>query len=510
VLPFTGVSTVDGENIALLLANDREIQAAFTVVPRTITINNLVTGQFQRSGLTDSDTISAIGHELEADFVITAHIRKLGDRNLVIISIVEVDTYQQISGGYREFSNLSELRNILPDIAKRMVDATRIDSSQMPGLAVFPFVSSESTVSAEDAEVLTQLLSIEIANTGRFVVLPRTKTIATALEGNEARVGALSDVNSLKAIGKAINAQYVLAANAMSLGAELNLFLAQILNINTLAMLTGSDVEYRTITDGLHLMPELSFQLTGVRSETADYTGPTNMVWIAGGTFRMGSISGEADEEPVHTVQVNGFFIGRAEVTQKEYLDILGTNPSFLKGNTLPVVNITWFDAIEYCNKLSLKQGLTPAYSGSNENIVCNFTANGYRLPTEAEWEYAARGGNRDTLRFPYAGGNTVGLLGWYADNSGREPHDVESKSPNSLGLYDMSGNVWEWCWDWYGPYSGDSATNPLGEPAGTWRVTRGGSWNTSADQLRSTYRSYSAPSMRYYDLGFRIIRPIF
>jgi formylglycine-generating enzyme required for sulfatase activity len=517
VLPFTGLSGNNGENIALLLSNDREIQTAFTVVPRTSSINSLVNGQrFQTSGLTDSDTISAIGEELNADFVITGHIRKLGKRNLVIVNIVQVDNFRQVSGAYREFSEIGELRNLLPDIAKRMVEATRIDTSKMPGLAILPF-SVPPDVSVQDAEVLAQLLAVEIANTGRYMLLPRTTAITTVLTETQSEQAAqfsvkagLADINSVRAIGKAVNAQYVLAGNVIRLGENVNLFLAQILNIETAALLVGSDIEYRTITDGLHLMPELSFQLTGIRSEREDYSVPTNMVRVAGSSFRMGNTIGEDDEWPVHTAYINSFFMGKTEVTQGEYRAIIGTNPSGVFGDTLPVENVSWYDAVEYCNKLSLKEGLIPAYSGSNDNITCNFTANGYRLPTEAEWEYAARGGNRDSLAFSYAGGNSVGVLGWYNNNSEKRIRQVGTKSPNSLGLYDMSGNVWEWCWDWYGVYSSSEQSDPEGAQRGSYRVTRGGSWNSSEDQLRTTYRSYGDPAAHYHDVGFRIIRPIF
>jgi formylglycine-generating enzyme required for sulfatase activity len=188
----------------------------------------------------------------------------------------------------------------------------------------------------------------------------------------------------------------------------------------------------------------------------------------------------------------------------------MGKNPSAVKGPQLPVENVTWYDAVEYCNKLSVKDGLIPAYSGSNDNIICNFTANGYRLPTEAEWEYAARGGNRDTLTFDYAGGNSVDILGWYKENSDEKSHEVGQKQPNSLGLYDMAGNVWEWCWDWYGSYQRGNQQDPPGPSTGKERVNRGGSWNSKASELRSTYRSLGNPGKWYRDLGFRVLRPIF
>jgi formylglycine-generating enzyme required for sulfatase activity len=185
----------------------------------------------------------------------------------------------------------------------------------------------------------------------------------------------------------------------------------------------------------------------------------------------------------------------------------MGNNPSYFKGDNLPVERVNWYEAVEYCNKLSQKEGLTPAYRGNGNDIVCDFNASGYRLPTEAEWEYAAKGGNKDYLSYEYAGGNSIGSVAWYGGNSGSTTHPVGTKQPNSLGLYDMSGNVWEWCWDWYGSYAGGSQTDPRGASSGAYRVNRGGSWYDDAALVRSAYRYYITPSDRYNFLGFRLVR---
>jgi formylglycine-generating enzyme required for sulfatase activity len=232
------------------------------------------------------------------------------------------------------------------------------------------------------------------------------------------------------------------------------------------------------------------------------------MVFVEGGTFQMGSTNGYDDEKPVHTVTVKSFYMGKYEVTQKEWVAIMGSNPSNFKGDNLPVEQVSWNDAIEYCNRLSQKEGLTPAYRGSVDSMVCNFNASGYRLPTEAEWEYAAKGGNKDYITYEYSGGNGVDGVAWYGGNSGSSTHPVGTKQPNSLGLYDMSGNVWEWCWDWYGSYSGGSQTDPRGASSGSYRVFRGGGWHSVAAFVRSAFRSYYTPSSRYFSLGFRLVRP--
>jgi formylglycine-generating enzyme required for sulfatase activity len=190
-------------------------------------------------------------------------------------------------------------------------------------------------------------------------------------------------------------------------------------------------------------------------------------------------------------------------------MEIMGTNPSYFKGENLPVEQVSWFEAAEYCNRRSLKEGLTPAYRGSDNSITCDFSASGYRLPTEAEWEYAAKGGNKDLMTFTYAGGNSPDGVAWYDGNSGSTTHPAGTKQPNSLGLYDMSGNVWEWCWDWYSSsYSAGNQTDPMGASSGSGRVYRGGSWYSTAAYARSANRDHGTPPSRYFYLGFRFVRP--
>jgi formylglycine-generating enzyme required for sulfatase activity len=196
--------------------------------------------------------------------------------------------------------------------------------------------------------------------------------------------------------------------------------------------------------------------------------------------------------------------MGKYEVTQAEYQAVMGTNPSYFKGDTLPVEQVSWYDAINYCNALSKKEGLTAAYTVNGNNVTWNKSANGYRLPTEAEWEYACRAGTTG----PYSSGSSVDAAGWYSSNSGSKTHPVGQKQANAWGLYDMHGNVWEWCWDWYGSYPSGSQTDPSGASSGEYRVDRGGSWSYGARYLRSAYRGRRYPSARGIDLGFRLVRP--
>ncbi|MCK5635052.1 MAG: formylglycine-generating enzyme family protein [Anaerolineales bacterium] len=246
------------------------------------------------------------------------------------------------------------------------------------------------------------------------------------------------------------------------------------------------------------------------------------MVMVEAGDFEMGSTDGYANEQPVHTVTITKpFYISKYEVTFEEY-DIfceksLRYNKPDDRGNgrgKRPVIGVEWQDAIEYCNWLSEEEGLSPCYSGKGKVTKCDFSANGYRLPTEAEWEYAARGGQK-SQGYIFAGNNNPDDVAWYGDNSGGAAHSVGQKEPNEIGLYDMSGNIYEWCWDWYVKdyYHESPAVDPQGPPLpqveSPWdlvRVRRSGSWPENSDSIRTTTRSFDLPSYPG-DNGFRLVR---
>ena len=254
---------------------------------------------------------------------------------------------------------------------------------------------------------------------------------------------------------------------------------------------------------------------------------PIEMVYVPGGSFQMGD-AGYDYSSPVHTVTLTGFYIGKYEVTQAQYQAVMGSNPAsgYGVGNNYPVYYVSWYDAVVFCNKLSIQEGLTPAYriNSSTDPSVwgtvptsSNSTWNaaevvsgstGYRLPTEAQWEYAAKGGNGSPGNYTYSGSNNVGDVAWYVGNSSNKTHEVGTKAANGLGIYDMSGNVWEWCWDWYGSYSSTAQTDPVGASSGSNRVSRGGYWGDSAGYVRSARRYNSNPNYRDGDVGFRLVRP--
>ena len=211
------------------------------------------------------------------------------------------------------------------------------------------------------------------------------------------------------------------------------------------------------------------------------------MIPVEGGTFQMGSTYSGAfkDEKPVHRVTLSSYATGKTEVTQALWKAVMGSNPSSFKGDNLPVENVNWHDCQEFISKLNQLTGMQ------------------FRLPTEAEWEYAARGGNK-SRGYKYSGSNDIDAVAWYRDNSGDKTHPVATKHPNELGIYDMSGNVYELCQDWYGRYSRSAQTNPTGVLSGTDRVMRGGSWPTNARSCQSSNRAYSLDG-RVRNVGLRL-----
>ena len=248
-------------------------------------------------------------------------------------------------------------------------------------------------------------------------------------------------------------------------------------------------------------------------SSTRTYTAngvSFTMVQVPGGTFTMGATSeqgsdADSDESPTHQVTLSSYSIGQTEVTQELWQAVMGSNPSYFKGSKRPVESVSWNDCQDFIRKLN------------------NLTGQNFRLPTEAEWEYAARGGRSGGTK--YAGSNSIDDVAWYWKNSGDKylsgtdsdwdwdkiqknngrTHDVATKRSNGLGIYDMSGNVLEWCQDWYGVYSSSGQTNPQGPSTGSYRVNRGGSWNSIARVCRVSNRDCYDPAYRYNCLGLRL-----
>jgi formylglycine-generating enzyme required for sulfatase activity len=226
-------------------------------------------------------------------------------------------------------------------------------------------------------------------------------------------------------------------------------------------------------------------------AEVKEYTvgGVTfKMIRVEAGTFQMGSTSGDSEEKPVHSVTISkDYYIGATEVTQDLWKAVMGSDPSnFTTSAQLPVEQVSWNDCQTFITKLNSLTGAT------------------FRLPSEAEWEFAARGGNK-SQGYTYSGSNTVGDVAWYKDNSSSKPHVVKTKAPNELGIYDMSGNVWEWCQDWYHSYSSSAVTDPTGPTSGSYRMFRGGGWSGGATYCRCADRNYDKPTTWSSTFGLRL-----
>lgn len=256
-----------------------------------------------------------------------------------------------------------------------------------------------------------------------------------------------------------------------------------------LAAMPGGDARSRQFT-----VPKAALEILDSPEQGKSFLVQSGMkmVWIPPGSFQMGDSSGKGspDEKPLHEVQlVGGYWLGESIVTQAQWEAVMGSNPSHFKGENLPVETVNWNEAMEYCRKLTEKARAADRLPMDLE----------YRLPTEAQWEYACRGGSKGD----YSG--DLNAVAWYDSNSGNRTHEVKSKPPNMWGLYDMHGNVWEWCSDWNGSYLAGAQANPTGPDNGTYRVLRGGSWNSAGWQCRSSYRGRFEPGLRYDTLGFRV-----
>jgi formylglycine-generating enzyme required for sulfatase activity len=228
---------------------------------------------------------------------------------------------------------------------------------------------------------------------------------------------------------------------------------------------------------------------------------------IPAGRFRMGSNEYDS-EKPIHEVTISAFHCLRTPVTRQLYQHIMGQEPGWPEGEAdlRPVNQVSWFDAVKFCNRWSEVLGLSPCYQIDGNTVSCDFQADGVRLLTEAEWEYACRAGSSAKWCF---GDDETELpdYAWFTKNSDNQPHPVGEKRANDFGLFDMHGNVWEWCWDWYAAYAAKGQTDPVGPAAGNGRVLRGGAFNVEPRYLRSADRVRDDPVNRYQDIGFRCAR---
>ncbi|MDR2758744.1 MAG: formylglycine-generating enzyme family protein, partial [Spirochaetaceae bacterium] len=429
ILPFTGGTDGVGETVALFFSYEPELARSFTVIPRISTIETIVRESpfHQSTGLTDVDAIVRLGRPFNVDYVMAGHIRSLGEDNVILVTMFQVERFRLIAGAYRIYHNAEELQSMIPDIVRQLAAVSKANAPfYTPRLSILPVIVPPE-IDPDDVKLLTQVLIMEIANSGRYSVQPRERAIQTIMTEQRIKHSAIAEPANIKAIGRALNVQHVFSGDIRFFDED-KLFTAAILNTADASQRIGGAIPYESVTDGIELMRKLesalgpaspasgaektAAALDTVLSGAAASGDPASMdgtpggmpggtpmvppaaamILVNGGSFRMGSGYSRL-ESPVHEVEISSFYIGTNEVTQEEWMEIMEDNPSYFKGDHLPVENISWYDAAEYCNKRSVKEGLAPAYQGSGDAMVCDFTASGYRLPTEAEWEYAARWG---------------------------------------------------------------------------------------------------------------------
>lgn len=394
-------------------------------------------------------------------------------------------------------------------------------------IAVFDPIATFAINDGTDV-IVREITSSTVVNSGMYDVIDRMTLNKLAEEQNFARNGMMDETQAVQ-IGKIAGASKVLFSVLASSGTR-NMLTTKLIDV-----LTGTveKQQYKLIDQSMDIVLEVenltkaligskmptrtttttTYSQTGYASQPApaanqDFTETAwgvnmKMIWVEGGDFLMGCTSEqgncEGDEQNLRRVTVDGFYIGMLEVTQAQWEKVVGTSIYQQKskaggdstpgaGPDYPMYYVSWDEAMEFCRLLSNKTGRT------------------YTLPTEAQWEYAARGGNKNEGA-KYAGSNMIDAVAWYTDNSGSSTHIVGSKRANALGIYDMSGNVFEWCKDWYASsYVSYDTNNPVGPSSESLRVMRGGSWYYAAFNCRVANRGGRFPGNRYYYLGFRVV----
>jgi formylglycine-generating enzyme required for sulfatase activity len=500
ILPMTGGSDPDGANLIVILGREGALREGFSLTPGT--------GNFERiiEELRPAKAGAAeIRRRFNSDYVLLAHTEQLEHGRIALIALVETASLRLLGGWYGRYYSPRDLLPPLPDIARELAEAAET-AEDKPKLAVAPFSSSRYG----RAKLLTYLVSLEIAREGVYAVCPWALT-AGGLSTQSGPRGGIMDGDYLSAVRRKTGAPYILTGDILSLGTSRRL-MSSILNTRDGRAVSEANRDYRILAEDMAVLPELAALLAEPWPEAAD--PPEDLVLIEPGTFSMGSPPWEAardGDEGRRRVPVGGFYLGRYEVTQGEYEAVMGANPSRFRGADLPVEGVSWYDAILYCNARSLREGLSPVYTIGEREIVRDPEAGGYRLPTEAEWEYACRAGTETAFNrgaaITTAEANYDGNYPYNKSGKGvfrRKTTAVGSFAPNDWGLYDMHGNVYEWCWDAYGPYA---AGTSLESPIAAEGLIRGGSWYSEGRFLRSANRARAHHSGRADYIGFRVAR---
>ena len=472
---------------------------------------------YERTGEVDEDQIAALGKQFGIQYICVVSVVDIWNNEKYITSRILDVTSAEVIGSCSSngsISNGGALMTALDDLTKQL--NTALDYSkkeQTKRVAVYVSKTGNKDVDI----ILGDQLVAGFAHSGEYVAVERTNAFLKQIqkESGYQQSGAVSDDDLLR-LGKKFGVQYVCVAQTIPWGGAYFIS-SRLVNVETAEVPKMYNAENKTLSNSkevLAVAQEIASNLSGAGvsrvSSNQDFTEEAlginmKMIWVEGGEFMMGCTSEQsgcdADEKNVRRVTVDGFYIGMLEVTQSQWEKVMGTNiyQQWKEGGNIgnvnkgvgseyPMYSVSWEEATEFCRILSEKTGHT------------------YTLPTEAQWEYAARGGKKADSTI-YAGDNAIDAVAWYTDNSGRRTHPCGTKRANALGIYDMSGNVSEWCKDWYSStYASYDTNNPTGPSSGSERVRRGGNWYCGAYSCRVAEREKYPPIYHSDGIGFRVV----
>lgn len=464
---------------------------------------------YQRSGAVDDDEISRLGKQFGVQFVCVASVADVWGEKYISSRIISVETGNVVTtaSAFGSMTDANSLIMSFNQLSKTLVaNMTNSTKSEAKKVAVYVTKTGNRDVDI----ILGDQLVAGFSKSNKYLAIERTNGFLSQLskeQGYQAS-GAVDD-NDLARLGKQFGVNYVCLAQTMPF-AGTYFISTRLVDVERAEIVNTYDAEGKklnTTKEVVAVSQEIAANLSGQTmtamsssggNETFTVNGVSfEMVYVEGGTFTMGATSEQgsdaySDEKPTHSVTLSDYSIGKYEVTQELWQAVMGNNPSSFKGSTKPVESVSWDDCKSFISKL-------------NSLLSSQLGGRRFALPTEAQWEFAARGGKK-SQGYKYAGSNSISSVAWYTDNSGGSTHEVGTKAPNELRLYDMSGNVREWCQDWYGSYSSSSQSNPIGPSSGSSRVHRGGGWRNNARECRVSLRYYFTPSGRSDSLGFRLV----
>lgn len=470
---------------------------------------------YQRTGEVDEEQIAALGKQFGIQYICVVSVLDVWNSEKYITSRILDVTSAEVIGSCSSngsIANAGALMTALDDLSNKLKKVLEYSkSADFKKVAVYVSKTGNRDVDI----ILGDQLVAGFAHSSDYVAVERTNAFLKQIkkEGGYQQSGTVDDDDLIR-MGKQFGVQYVCVARTIPWGGAyfISSRLVDVITTEVPKMYNAENKVMNSSKDVVAVAQEIAQNLSGVSSgrggpgenftETA-WDINMKMIWVEGGEFMMGCTSEQSgcdsDEQNVRRVTVDGFYIGMLEVTQSQWEKVVGTNIYTQKnkadasgtygvGPDYPMYYVSWEEAMEFCRLLSNKTGKT------------------YTLPTEAQWEYAARGGKKaDGTK--YAGSNMIDAVAWYNDNSSNSTHPCGTKRANALGIYDMSGNVYEWCKDWYSnSYTSYDTNNPTGPSSGSHHVIHGGSWNYDATNCRVATRYGYFPGTRDSNLGFRVV----